>query len=86
LPRCFNETLHAASTADRKRRFWQPGGHPEAITTDKFWKQKLDYLHANPFRKGLVSAVEHWRFSSAAYYVSDGRIKSDVTISALDWS
>ena len=86
LPKCFLETLRASSTADRKRRFWQPSRHPEAIQSEKFWRQKLDYLHENPCRKGLVSQAASWRFSSAAYYVSDGTEACDVRISALDWT
>jgi len=86
MPKCFVKTLHACSTADRQRRFWQPSRHPEAIQTEKFWAQKLDYLHENPYRKGLVRRAADWRFSSAAYYVSDGRDVSDVKLSALDWA
>ena len=85
-PRCFPETLRGSSTADRERRFWQPSRHPEAIETERFWKQKLDYLHENPCRKGLVKRAADWRFSSAAYYVSDGTEACDVSISALDWT
>lgn len=54
LPACFAETLRGAATADRERRFWQPSRHPEAIETESFWRVKLDYLHENPCRKGLV--------------------------------
>jgi hypothetical protein len=25
----------------------------------------IDYIHANPVRRGWVSAPEHWRYSSA---------------------
>ncbi|MCE9555528.1 MAG: hypothetical protein K8T91_19445 [Planctomycetes bacterium] len=85
-PKCFSETLHNAATADRERRFWQPSRHPEAIETEKFWKQKLDYLHVNPCRKGLVHRAQYWRYSSAAYYVSDGKESCDVKICAIDWS
>jgi REP element-mobilizing transposase RayT len=85
MPRCFNETLHAAATADRERRFWQPSRHPEAIESERFWKQKLDYLHENPCRKGLVLRAEQWRFSSAAYYASDGKLPSEVVLSAIAW-
>lgn len=84
LPKCFLETLRASSTADRERRFWQPSRHPEAIVTEKFWRQKLDYLHENPCRKGLVKRGADWRFSSAAHYVSDGSEACDVKISPLD--
>ncbi|MFZ2447324.1 MAG: hypothetical protein WAW37_13280 [Syntrophobacteraceae bacterium] len=86
MPPCFNGALRAASTVDRNRRFWQPSRHPEGIQTEKFWKQKLNYLHDNPCRKGLVMAAHHWRFSSAGYYISDGRTKGEIDISALDWS
>ena len=85
-PKCFSDTLRASATADRERRFWQPSRHPETIETERFWQQKLDYLHLNPCRKGLVLQARYWRFSSAAYYVSDGRESCDVRISALDWS
>jgi REP element-mobilizing transposase RayT len=85
-PKCFLETLRASSTADRERRFWQPSRHPEAIQTERFWTQKLDYLHENPCRKGLVTRAAFWRFSSAAYYVSDAQEACDVVISAIDWT
>jgi putative transposase len=83
---CFTEALRAAATADRERRFWQPSRHLEVIETEKFWIQKRDYLHENPCRKGLVVRADHWRFSSAAYYTSDGQVRGDVDISPVDWS
>ncbi len=86
LPNCFDDTLRKTAIADRQRRFWQPSRHPEAIETEKFWRQKLDYLHENPCRKGLVLRADYWRFSSAAYYVSDGQRQFDVKIDALDWA
>ena len=86
MPKCFLETLRESSTVDRERRFWQPSRHPEAIQSENFWRQKLDYLHENPCRKGLVTRAADWRFSSAAYYVSDSEKSCDVTISAVDWT
>jgi hypothetical protein len=29
--------------------------------------------------------TEHWRFSSAAYWLSDGRMANDVILTPLDW-
>jgi putative transposase len=72
--------------ADRERRFWQPSRHPEAIENERFWEQKLNYLHENPCRKGLVLSPHYWRFSSAAHYMSDGKQECDVKISDIDWS
>jgi len=86
MPKCFHETLQASSTADRERRFWQPSRHPEGLQTAKFCRQKLDYLHENPVRKGLVTRAAYWRYSSAAYYVSDGAEPCDVKITAIDWT
>jgi len=85
MPPCFAETLHAEATVDRDRRFWQPSRHAEAIESEKFWKQKLDYLHDNPVRKGLVIRADHWRFSSASFYLSDGQHACDVAISPIVW-
>ena len=86
MPKSFSEAFRRAATVDRSRRIWQPSRHPETIETEPFWKQKLDYLHDNPRRKGLVSHPDHWRFSSSAYYSSGGRVASDVSIQPIDWS
>ncbi len=85
MPPCFAETLRAQASADRERRFWQPSRHAEALQSERFWKQKLDYLHGNPCRKGLVIRAEHWRFSSASFHLSDGQQPCDVPISAILW-
>ena len=84
-PACFAAAMRDASATDRERQFWQPSRHPEGIETERFWRQKLDYLHDNPCRKGLVRRADHWRFSSASYYFSDGRETCDVPISRIAW-
>lgn len=52
-------------------KVWQEGFHPVAIDTEKFFQEKLDYLHKNPIRKGFVERPEHWRYSSARNYLLD---------------
>jgi putative transposase len=44
---------------------WQDGAHPQAILSDAFMEQKLEYLHNNPVKRGWVSSPEHWRYTSA---------------------
>ena len=44
---------------------WQEGSHPQAIVSDEIMLQKLEYLHNNPVKRGLVASPEHWRYSSA---------------------
>lgn len=65
--------LEEAAVLDERNNIyqvWQKGYHPEAIFTQRFFRQKLDYLHNNPVRKGYVDAAEHWRYSSASQYVA----------------
>jgi len=78
----FDRVLREAAGADRERQFWQPSCHPEAIYTQRFCRQKVDYLHDNPCRKGLVRQADHWRYSSAAYWMS-GSAESEVILTPL---
>ncbi len=85
MPQCFRQELRDKSGADRDRRVWQPSRHPEIILTEGFWKQKLDYMHANPCRKGLVHRATDWRFSSANAFFREKPIPNDVILSPLHW-
>lgn len=83
LPKCFIDIFQKHAAGDRQRRFWQPTQHPVGILSEKFWKQKMDYLHHNPCRKGLVLRPEDWRFSSARFW-EKGQ-ESDVKLSDVGW-
>jgi REP element-mobilizing transposase RayT len=48
---------------------WQEGSYPEAIFTEKFARQKMDYIHMNPVKAGLVSTADQWPYSSARAYL-----------------
>jgi putative transposase len=85
LPHCFTEAFRNAAGEDRERRFWQPSRHPELIETESFWQGKYDYLHKNPCRKGLVVRAGEWRFSSASYWLSEGKMKNAVLLTSLQW-
>ena len=51
--------------SESEHQIWQEGSHPQAIVSDEMMEQKLDYLHNNPVKRGLVASPEHWRYSSA---------------------
>ena len=53
---------------DRTYQFWQEGVHPELIQSDDMMKQKIDYIHNNPIKRGYVDIAVHWRNSSARNY------------------
>ena len=52
-------------------QFWQYGNHPEEIYTNKFMWTKLDYIHLNPVRAGIVKKASHYIYSSASNYLND---------------
>lgn len=52
-------------------QFWKYGNHPIEIYTEKFMWSKLDYIHLNPVRAGLVEKASHYIYSSASYYLYD---------------
>jgi putative transposase len=48
---------------------WQPGGGYERnITSTDALRAVIDYIHANPVRRGLVASAEDWEWSSARWY------------------
>ncbi len=62
-----------------RHQVWQEGFHPQAIATEDMLRQKLDYIHYNPVRAGLVDRPEDWRYSSARDYLGqDGVLEIDV--------
>ena len=47
-------------------RFWQDGaGYDRNITSREALINAIDYIHANPVRRGLVDVPENWPWSSA---------------------
>ena len=59
-----------AHKSDRTYQFWQEGSHPEWIQNTEMLKQKVDYIHNNPVKRGYVDLPEHWRYSSARSYLN----------------
>jgi len=83
LPKPFTEEFQKQAGKDRERRFWQPTQHPVGISSNGFWKQKMDYIHDNPCRKGMVLHPEDWRFSSARFWLTGE--SSDVQLLDVGW-
>lgn len=48
---------------------WQEGIHPQLILNEEMLMQKIEYIHSNPVRHGLVDTPEHWRYSSSRNYL-----------------
>ena len=55
-----------------KVRFWQPGGgYDRNIVSNDEMREKIEYIHSNPVRRGLAESPTGYRWSSARWYAGD---------------
>lgn len=60
-------------------KLWTSNNHPEAIYSKEFLISKLNYIHQNPVRAGIVAEPEHYIYSSATNYTNNkGIIEIDL--------
>jgi REP element-mobilizing transposase RayT len=57
---------------------WQPRYGRQAIWSEKILQTKINYIHNNPIKAGLVDSIEDWQYSSAADYL--GRDNGPVVV------
>jgi putative transposase len=66
------ERLSVPKAGERVFRFWQPGGgFDRNVFHERSVPAIIDYIHANPVRRGLVESPTDWEWSSARFW--DGR-------------
>lgn len=51
-----------------KHQLWTHENHAEEIYSNKFIFQKINYIHENPVRAGIVENPEDYLYSSARFY------------------
>jgi REP element-mobilizing transposase RayT len=66
---------------ESRYQVWQEGSHPQLIQNDDMMRQKLEYIHNNPVKRGYVEDAVHWRYSSARNYFGKPALIDVVT----DW-
>jgi putative transposase len=64
---------------NKEFQFWQQDNHPIELDDVKIFDSKMDYLHQNPVRAGLVREVKDYSLSSGIDYYGQkqGFIKID---------
>lgn len=68
----------------RQIRFWQRGGgFDRNVWSERIVVQEIDYIHANPVRRGLCTRPEEWRWSSAAEYLGIRRGEVRLNLESL---
>jgi putative transposase len=60
--------------------FWEEGFHPEEIRTTDFFRSKVDYIHFNPVRAGIVEKEEEYLLSSCGDFYATRKGLLDLTI------
>ena len=66
---------------DSDFQVWQEGFHPKQITSEEMLRQKMEYIHHNPVRGGLVNNAEDWPYSSFRNYQG---LEAIIEIDALE--
>ena len=66
---------------DSDFQVWQEGFHPKQITSEEMLRQKMQYIHHNPVRVGLVNNAEDWPYSSFRNYQG---LEAIIEIDALE--
>jgi putative transposase len=56
---------------NKEFQFWKQDYHPIELNSADKIKQRLDYLHENPVRSGLVWEPWHYKYSSAIDYYTN---------------
>ncbi len=59
---------------NERYQFWTHDNHAEIIFSNKFFDQKVSYIHENPVRAGIVEYPEEYIYSSAAVYAGKSNI------------
>lgn len=52
-------------------QFWKQEYHPVELNTNEKTRQRVDYLHENPVKAGLVWDPWHYKYSSAIDYYTN---------------
>ncbi|WP_412467288.1 REP-associated tyrosine transposase [Pedobacter sp. KLB.chiD] len=63
-------------------KVWQDGYHAVELVSPEFTYQKLNYIHQNPVRAGIVSEAEHYTYSSASNYCD---LNGPIDVELLDF-
>ena len=64
--------------------FWQPQYIDSHVFTDVKRIEKLDHMHANPVKRGLVKSPEDWPWSSCRHYLTGNKGRVEIESSWSD--
>ena len=56
------------NSRNKEYQFWRQDNQPKELYSSSFTAQKIEYIHYNPVRAGIVEKPEHYSYSSARDY------------------
>ena len=68
-----SSTSRINAARHERGKLWQPRYFDRALRTVKEYHEKVDYIHQNPVRAGLVKRAEDWEWSSVREYSGTAR-------------
>ena len=73
------KVIKSPELKENEYKLWKPRFDDLIITTEKLLKIKMDYIHNNPVKAGLVANAVDWKYSSAVDWLTDkeGLVKID---------
>ena len=82
ISRVVKSVKQSSTMAINRRRaasgeVWQPRFFDRALRTVKEYNEKIEYLHLNPVRAGLVQRAQEWPWSSVREY--SGSLQEEAT-------
>lgn len=82
----LNQFKFAASKHSRNEnyQFWTHENHAIELRTPDFIREKIEYIHNNPVRAGIVEKPEDYLYSSARNYANGVSVFNVITID-LPW-
>ncbi|RYG03120.1 MAG: transposase [Chitinophagaceae bacterium] len=70
----------AKNSNNKVYQFWQQDNHPIELSTNEMVTQRLNYLHENPVRAGLVTEAQYYKYSSAVDYYEERKGLVPITL------
>jgi putative transposase len=75
-----SQLLHKFISLEKGQKYqiWEENFDSVHLYTRKVCEEKIDYIHDNPVKAGLVMSREDYKYSSATFYLSDKVVKSSL--------
>jgi REP element-mobilizing transposase RayT len=69
---------------EQNYKVWQDGYHAEEVFSNRWIKEKINYIHQNPVKEKIVTEPENYYFNSARNY-ADLDSALDVKVVFMGW-